>query len=55
MTFGQLRKRFGTQSDIARALNVSRSLVSYWKFNGISEARRAWLREQLTIINARTR
>jgi predicted transcriptional regulator len=55
MTFGQLRRLFGKQSDIARALGVSRALVSYWKYNGISDARRAWLRERVRKVNGRAK
>lgn len=47
MNFAQLVRRYGkTDTEIAARLKVSRQLVAYWRKNGISKTRAAWLREK---------
>ena len=44
MTFADLRKLFGPNQSIVRALGVSRQLVAHWEKHGIkSEARQVWI------------
>ena len=39
MTFTDLRRKYGSDSDIARRFGVSRQLVGHWRRNGLSHAR----------------
>jgi hypothetical protein len=39
MDYRDLRRAYGSDSNIAAALGVSRQLVGYWKRNGITYAR----------------
>lgn len=44
MTLAELEKAFGSDSDIAKALDVSRQLVAHWRKNKeIAPARQAWI------------
>ena len=44
MTLAELEKAYGSDSDIAKALDVSRQLVAHWRKNGtIAPARQAWI------------
>jgi predicted XRE-type DNA-binding protein len=42
MTYKQLIKRFGSQAEVARALGVPQTTVSYWR-NHFPKWRREWI------------
>ena len=43
MTFADLQRKYGTDSNIARAFDVSRQLVFHWKKKGIPYGRQCMI------------
>ena len=46
MTFADLQRKYGTDSDIARGIGVSRQLVYVWKKKGIPYGRQCMIQLQ---------
>jgi hypothetical protein len=43
MDYSELERRWGSPANIAKAIGVSRQLVSHWRKAGITEVRQVWL------------
>ena len=43
MTYQDLQRKYGTDSNIARSVGVSRQLVGYWKRNSIPYSRQCMI------------